>query len=183
MGPVAGCTWFVVGCSAGLFANWMSGSTSKLEKRCINLEQQYLKERRRANDAEDLLFWAAHFGCDKHENYHDLIADGWSVHQLVKLDVERRHEKDKADMELRFKEGTPTLQDVKWRQRLQDQEMHEQEAKRRAKAHQARKQQEVRDRQMREERNHRQKIEAQLASIQNLLREHLRVQSQQGSLD
>ena len=142
-----------------------------------------MRERRRANEAEELLAWTARFGCDKHENYHDLVADGWTVRQLVKLDVERRHEKDKADMELRFKEGTPTLQDVKWRQRLQDQERHEEEAARRAKALQERKEQEMRDRQMREERNHRQKVEAQLVRIQDLLRENLNARKQQDSLE
>lgn len=134
-----------------------------------------MRERRRANEAEDLLAWAARFGCDKHENYHDLVADGWTVRQLVKLDVERRHEKDKADMELRFKEGTPTLQDVKWRQRLQDRRRHEEEAAARANALQVRNEQEMRDRQMMEERNHRKKVEAQLAGIQDLLRENLNV--------
>ena len=142
-----------------------------------------MKEQRRANEAEDLLAWAARFGCDKRENYHDLVADGWTVHQLVKLDVERRHEKDKENMELRFKEGTPTLQDVKWRQRLQDRRRHEEEAARRAKALQERKEQEMRDRQMREERNHRQEVKTQLAGIQDLLRENLNVRKQRGSLE
>ncbi len=117
------------------------------------------------------------------KNYHDLIAAGWTARQLVKLDVERRHEKDKADMELRFKEGTPTLQDVKWRQRLQDRKEREEEATRRAKALQERKEQEDRDRQTREERNHRQEVEAQLAEIQDLLRENLNVRKQRGTQD
>ena len=181
MGPVAGCTWFIVGCSAGLCANLIFGSESKLEQQYVNLEQQYMREQRRANEAENLLAWAARFGCDKHEDYHDLVADGWTFRQLVKLDVERRHEKDKADMELRFKEGTPTLQDVKWRQRLQDQRRHEEEAARRAKALEERKQQETRDRQMWDERYHREEVQAQLAGIQELLRKNLNVWKQQGS--
>ncbi|KAF7513135.1 hypothetical protein GJ744_010531 [Endocarpon pusillum] len=95
-------------------------------------------------------------------------------------DVERRHEKDKADMELRFKEGTPTLQDFKWRQRLQDRKRHEEEAARRAKALQEEKEQEMRDRQMSEERNHRQKVEARLAGVHELLMENLIVQKRRG---
>ncbi len=102
---------------------------------------------------------------------------------MVKLNVERRHEKDKADMELRFKEGTSTLQDVKWRQRLQDRKEHEEEAARHAKALQERRKQEGRDRQLREERNHRQNVEAQLAEVQDLLRKNLNVRKQQDDLD
>ncbi len=67
MSPIPGCTWFVIGCSAGLFANLIFGSQSRLEQQYINLEQQYTRERQRANEAEELLAWAARFGCDKHE--------------------------------------------------------------------------------------------------------------------
>lgn len=176
MGPIAGCTLFVIGCGAGLFANLIFGSESKFE-------QQYMREQQRAKEAEDHLFWAARFGCNKRENLYDLIAEGWTVQQLVKLDVQRRHKKDEADMELRFEEGTPTLQDVKWRKRIQDEKRCKEEAARHTKELQEREAQEMRERQMREERNHRQNVEARLADVQHLLRESLNIRKRRDSLD
>lgn len=92
-----------------------------------------MQEHRRAQELERLLSGTLRFGCERMEDYHDRRDAGLSLRDLAQPNIDARKEVDMEAMETRVREGRATVQDLKWKRRIEEWRKRREEEERRSK--------------------------------------------------